>query len=209
MKIEQVEKNLINTTGIHYGQPIRLTNWEKNILNNFNNKIIIITDRKSGSTSFCKWLHYFKPTGKTYVISNNLIFSKCIKHMPIRLNKDIGKVTPTYDWMETISKNKFLKEGIKIYEDVEFKELGLIEDEIDFMIDNCWDVRVLNKVIECNPTLFTLSISRPLNSSFWDKEKNKDFFNWIEEIKKRDDTLVVIDKSINYTQINDAYVNND
>ena len=211
---KHLENLLINPTGIYYNQPIILTNWEKNILNwlkthNKINKLIIITDRKSGSTSFCKWLHYFKPKGKTFILSDNLYWSKHIKQLPIRLNPNvIGKVNSNYDWMEVISKRKFLKEGLNLELNPYLKELGINSIfEFEFMVDNCCDLNILNKILTYNSCSFlTLSISKPINSDFWDKEKNKDFFEWLNKMDKRTDTLVFVDETINHTQIQNAYL---
>lgn len=210
---KHIEHLLTNPFGIYCNQPIALTKWQKNLLtemelNNPKN-IIIITDRKSGSTSFCKWLHYFKPKGKTFILSDNVDYSKHIKQLPIQLNPNvIGKVNSNYDWMEVISKRKFLKEGLNLELNPNLKEIGINSYfEFEFMVDNCYDVKLLNKILTYNScNYFTLSISKPLDSDFWDEEKNKDFFEWLDKMKKRSDTLVFVNKSINYEQIRNAYL---
>jgi len=194
-RIEFIERCLLNTSGPLVGKPIKLANWEKDILNTLGDefftsqqqeikKIIIVGKRKHGFTSFCKWLHWLKPTlENVYVITENLSLSNIIKRMPIKLGDNA--VGPTEElgikWLEPISFNKLKNNDFfKVKPDIMAELHKYDKEKIDLLYDQ-------------DPDFMTLTIS---SDHIFD-DINEEMMEWLDSEAAKSDTIVKILKDNN------------
>lgn len=211
--INFIEKHLFVDYPIN---PIKFYDWEKEIVNKTIGstkikKIWLLTNRKAGTTTFCKILHWFRPeSNKTYIICDNLHLSNYIKGKPFYLD-NIKERRYGVDCFEAISKRKIIKliddnNEIKNYK-VSFSRIidnTLYETEYErefsyhFMYDFIhFDEQLYNVLESSNYSFFTICL--PYEE--YDNAKQ-----WIEADRNRDDTIILIEPY--GVSINDCHTEN-
>jgi len=177
---EFIEKKLVDT---NTHKPIVLQQWQKDVIekvchNEDINKVWILTGRKSGATTLCKWLHWLRPEAKvSYVFSHNLMYAKSIAKMPITIKKGFDK-DEIFDelgvkWACPMTITNFVR------------QIEINDDMYHFMYDTGnFNKLTYNTLMSFNPKLFTICLPY--------KEFGK-VMDLLEEDKEKDNVVIVAD----------------
>ena len=191
------------------GKTINFTDWQKQTIDTLNEhknikKVWLVNkQRKTGSTYFAKLLLFFRPPRTdTFVISNNLDWSKCInKQMPIEfLNPHTTKDGEWYkasNFLTPVTLYGLEKEINKIQGHLDNYEMlsGLIElsseqrhslpsckPSFECLYERDFNIKTYNILCSYNFDFFIINVSPK------DLEKARPF---IEADKDKEDVLIV------------------
>ena len=185
------------------GKTINFTDWQKQTIDTLNEhknikKVWLVNkQRKTGATYFSKLLLFFRPPRTdTFVISNNLDWSKCInKQMPIEfLNPHTTKdgewykasnfLTPVtlYGLEKEIVKNKERLENLADIKEFYFGSRPSYTPSFECLYERDFNIKTYNILCSYNFDFFIINVSPK------DLEAARPF---IEADKDKEDVLIV------------------
>lgn len=205
---------------------INFTDWQKETVDTLNEhknikKVWLVShQRKTGATYFAKLLMYFRPPcTNTFVISNNLYWSKLISKrspcfdikilMPY-ISKDCewykasNFLTPVtlFGLEKEVKKEELNKEIEPFINHEEYVSLpdSLYTQSFECLYDRCFDVKTYNKLCSYNFNFFIINVSKK------DLEKARPF---IEADKDKEDVLIVNIENTMFPEIMNHFCLND
>ena len=185
------------------GKTINFTDWQKQTIDTLNEhknikKVWLVNkQRKTGATYFSKLLLFFRPPcTDTFVITNNLDWSKCInKQMPIEfLNPHTTKdgewykasnfLTPVtlYGLENEINKNKERLENLSDIKEFYFGSRPSYTTSFECLYERDFNIKTYNKLCSYDFDFFIINVSPK------DLEAARPF---IEADKDKEDVLIV------------------